>query len=497
MIQETKVRTGINDEAFLLLQEAAAIGLWEVEIGRHDVYWSSGTKNIHEVPESFTPHVEGALAFYKEGLHRDKISKDFHLAVTEGIKFDGEYIVKTATGVEKWVRSVGVPVFENGICVKIYGVFQDIDDRKKADILLRQNEQRFRQTFENAPNGIALVTIDGSWLQVNSRAATILGFDRNELQGVNFKQITHPNDLENDTELANDLLAGSKENYQIEKRYIHKQGHIVWCIVSVSLVRTDEGIPSYFIAQILDITSVKETNDKVVQLLKETESQNERLLNFKHIVSHNLRSHTSNLDMLLNFLKDDVPVVNDYEVFGLVNDAFSNLKETIVNLSEVSHFENRDLDDYEQVNLVSELNKTFLNISALADDVGAKIKMNIDSNIKVMVIKEYLRSTFLNLITNAIKYRNEDKKLLIEIDHERVQNYDILSFKDNGLGIDLELHGKRLFGMYKTFHRLEDSRGLGLFIVKNQLEAMGGKIEVESKLGEGSTFKVFLKNETN
>ena len=112
----------------------------------------------------------------------------------------------------------------------------------------------------------------------------------------------------------------------------------------------------------------------------------------------------------------------------------------------------------------------------------------------VNVVPSYLESILLNLMTNAIKYRSADRDPQIRLSAETEGDYTVLSVQDNGIGIDLDTHGKKLFGMYKTFHSNKDARGLGLFITKTQVEAMGGKIVVDSKPNEGSTFKIYFKN---
>ena len=106
-------------------------------------------------------------------------------------------------------------------------------------------------------------------------------------------------------------------------------------------------------------------------------------------------------------------------------------------------------------------------------------------------------SILLNLFTNAIKYQDQTRQLKLKISAKREDGYVVLNFKDNGLGIDMERHKDKIFGMYKTFHKHKDAKGIGLFITKNQVEAMEGKISLQSKVGKGSTFTVHLKEAKN
>jgi signal transduction histidine kinase len=108
------------------------------------------------------------------------------------------------------------------------------------------------------------------------------------------------------------------------------------------------------------------------------------------------------------------------------------------------------------------------------------------------VIPAYLDSILLNLITNAIKYRSPERQPVIELSTETEGEYLVLLVKDNGLGLDLQKFKDKLFGMYKTFHNNPNSRGIGLFITKNQIEAMNGKVEVESQVNVGTTFKIYF-----
>ena len=118
--------------------------------------------------------------------------------------------------------------------------------------------------------------------------------------------------------------------------------------------------------------------------------------------------------------------------------------------------------------------------------------IDVDKDLELKVIPAYWESVLLNLTSNALKYRSPERKARIRISNEREGNYQVLSVQDNGLGIDLTRYGDKIFGMYKTFHQNEDARGIGLFITKNQIEAMGGKIESQSEVGLGSQFKVYI-----
>jgi len=137
------------------------------------------------------------------------------------------------------------------------------------------------------------------------------------------------------------------------------------------------------------------------------------------------------------------------------------------------------------------------NVRAIAFEQNVHIENNVDKSLYVSGIEAYLESIIINFITNGIKYKSVKEGAYVKISSHTEKGYVVLKFEDNGLGMDLKLVKHKLFGMYKTFHTHKDSRGIGLFITKNQVEALGGKIEVESAVGIGTTFKVFLKHEEN
>ena len=168
-----------------------------------------------------------------------------------------------------------------------------------------KSEESFSEAFENSNVGMALVDIDGKWLKVNDTICNSLGYTKKEMVNLTFQDITHPEDLMKDVVLLNELLAGERENYQIEKRYFHKNGDLVYVIISVTSVVSIDGKLSHFISQIMDITSRKVVENKLKSMLDLISGQNDSLTNFAHIVSHNLRSHSTNLSMLTGFLKEE------------------------------------------------------------------------------------------------------------------------------------------------------------------------------------------------
>jgi two-component system cell cycle sensor histidine kinase/response regulator CckA len=147
----------------------------------------------------------------------------------------------------------------------VLGLVRDLTSQKSAENALHQSEERFRSAFTYAAIGMALVAPDGRWLQVNDALCDLVGYPAEQLVTQTFQDITHPDDLEADLELVRQMLAGEIRTYQLEKRYFHKLGHVVWILLSVSLVRAGDGSPLYFISQIQDITEQKSAREAVTK----------------------------------------------------------------------------------------------------------------------------------------------------------------------------------------------------------------------------------------
>ena len=241
-----------------------------------------------------------------------------------------------------------------------------------------------------------------------------------------------------------------------------------------------------------NVTSRIEKELELKRLLEVTSSQNSKLYNFTHIVSHNIRSHASNLSMVIDVIESTEDISEKLSYFDLFKEGTKKLSETIEYLNEIITIQQKTNIEKTKINLKHEIEKTKMALSLVIKESKITITDTIPDDLIVTAIPAYLDSILLNLFTNAIKYKSPERKPTLEISYEIIEDYVVLNFKDNGLGLDLKKNAHKLFGMYKTFHGNEDAKGIGLFITKNQLEAMNGKIEIESEVGQGSNFKIYL-----
>lgn len=241
-----------------------------------------------------------------------------------------------------------------------------------------------------------------------------------------------------------------------------------------------------------DITTQKKAELEQEQLVNITKRQNEQLKNFSGIVSHNLRSHASNLKGLLDMMVEDQPELAQNEMFSYLGEVSQNLSETISNLEEIAKITLESNNQLHRISLGVVVSKTINQVRILADQAGLEIINLVPQSVQIDAIPAYLDSIVLNFLTNAIKYRDPVRKSYVKLFSTVKGPYTVLHIEDNGLGIDLKRHGKNLFQLYKTFHRNQDSKGIGLFITRNQIESMGGYVDVRSKPGTGTTFAVYF-----
>lgn len=242
-----------------------------------------------------------------------------------------------------------------------------------------------------------------------------------------------------------------------------------------------------------DITEQIDSLRETKRLLEITTVQNSKLRSFAHIISHNIRNHSANLSGLVELLMETESQEEQGAFTQLIKASADNLEKTILDLNKIIAINQEAGVPREMRNLRSEIYKTIEIFSLKILKLNVEMKIEVNPHIQVRVVSSFLDSILLNLIDNAFKYRKEDRPLILEFTSDEDEDYVVLKISDNGVGVDLDQHGSKIFGLYKTFHGNKDARGMGLFIVKSQVEDMGGKIEVSSVVGEGTTFTVYFK----
>jgi len=734
-----------------LTNQVARVGGWEVDLINKRARWSKVIKQIYEVPDDYEPRFDiitgKGSGFIIHEASRKLIDGATNEAIKTGKSYNLEIKITTAKGKELWTRVIGHAEFESGVCKRLYGTFQDIDSQKRMREEFEIGEQQFRSAFENATIGMALVSLDGNWMKVNRVICDMLGYTRDELINLNFQQITHPNDLERDTGMVTKVLTGEINNYQIEKRYIHKNGNIVWALLSVSLVRDNNGLPLHFVSQIENVTQRRSAElklreseakyrkifenvqdvfyqtdingivteispsienysgykrdkiigshvenfyyypkdrEKLVEQLKaygkindfqvrlktssgeivytsinahlliddnghvygfegsmrdirerkkaedalkerdalltklseqipgviyqfqffpdgrscfpfassgaidlfgitpeemklDSESvfkrihqddfpafyrsvitsfnsltrwehefrlaipgkpvkwlqgssrpelqpdksviwhgyvtditekklreqelqnafdlvteQNNRLINFAYIISHNLRTHSGNFEILVKLLQEAESREEELLLLSHLEKVSDQLSETIMHLNEVVSIQTSISLERTKLNLFTYVEKAISQLKNNSSYRAALIVNKVAQGLEIKYNPAYIESILFNFLSNGIKYGDPDKQTIVVVSSYAEGGQQVLEIKDNGLGIDLEKNADQLFGMYKTFHEHSDGKGIGLFITKSQVEAMGGKIEVSSEVGQGTTFKIYL-----
>jgi signal transduction histidine kinase len=242
-----------------------------------------------------------------------------------------------------------------------------------------------------------------------------------------------------------------------------------------------------------DITERKRNEIALTRSFDLVSDQNKRLLNFSYIVSHNLRSHTSNIKSILGLLPYADSDTERNKMIELLSIASNSLNETIHNLNDVISVQANLNLVTEPIKLKEAIDKTTVVLGEQIALKKAEIRIQVDTQLTVNYNPAYLESILFNFISNAIKYSHPDRIPVITISCRYQDERWILEVADNGIGIDLQKNGDQLFGMYKTFNGNADARGIGLFISKNQIEAMGGSVEIESELNRGTTFRIYIK----
>ncbi|TRO64258.1 PAS domain S-box protein [Christiangramia sabulilitoris] len=429
-------------------------------------------------PEDRKPNIE-----LMEKLRNNEI-REYNLK-KRLVKKDGEII---------WIKlNVSALWSEGEKATSHIALVEDISARVRAKEEREANEKRFKSLVEHSSEVILIIDSEGRAKYATPSLERITGYKQLQIAENEIFSLVHPED-------AAGVIKKFKESRNnpgkavsgINTRIYSRSMEALWVEVTLTNLCHEESIGGY-VVNFRDVTAKREAELNLIKSYDFVMEQNKRLLNFAYIVSHNLRSHSSNFESILELYNTEDSEEERQTYISLLQNVSDNLNQSLHDLNEVVSI-NNNLDINVEMLSVSEYLKNTLDVLKLQiNNKEANIINRVPAEMRILFNSSYLESILLNFLTNALRYSAAGRKPEIELLGYQDYGRWVLEIRDNGIGIDLEQHGDKVFGLYKTFTDRKGSRGVGLFITKNQITAMGGTVSVESTPDVGTTFKVMFK----
>jgi PAS domain S-box-containing protein len=343
---------------------------------------------------------------------------------------------------------------------------------------------KYELFFELSPDLLCIAGYDGYFKKINPAVPMLLGYSLEELYARPINDFVYEEDKDITAQVRLELTK-AKPLRNFENRYQTKAGGIVWLSWTSLPVESDKLI--FAIAK--NITHIKKQEAERNALLADLTQINQELKQFTYTTSHDLRSPVNNLLSIFSLL--DVSQIHDQQTakfIEIMKLAGDQLRQTMDNYVDVLIEKHKVQANIEEIDLAENLQEVLESIGSLVQSSGATIHVDFSVMPVFKFNKVYLKSIFLNLITNAIKYARPDLLPEISIYSEQENGQNRLVVADNGQGFDMEKVKDRLFGLHQKFHDHADSKGIGLYLVHSHVTSLGGKISVESKPNEGAKF---------
>jgi len=378
-----------------------------------------------------------------------------------------------------------------------------MDKEKKEERLKAFEELKWKFALENS--NIGLWDWDNSdnqnYVFFSKESKQILGF-KTEIEGAKFGNTAqdwnnrvHPDDRVKYLQDYQNHADGLTPNYINEHRILCNDNSYKWILdIGKIIDRDSDGKPTRIIGTHTDITERVENEKKLTKSLNLITKQNKKLQNFAHIVTHNLKEHSGNFENLLELYREANTEEEKEEIISFLNLTSASLNQTITDLNKIVSIQSKKGITVEKIFISEYINKVSKVLDVVIKDNNAKINNYIDDNLFIFFNPAYIESIIQNLISNAIKYKHPDRDPVVNVTYSIVDDNIYLNVSDNGIGIDLNKFGDAIFGLYKTFHNNENAEGVGLYIVKSQVESFGGKIDVSSTPNAGTTFTITIPN---
>jgi PAS domain S-box-containing protein len=489
----------ISNERFEIVSKATSDTIWDWDIKTNRFIWNKGIQGVFGYKKE---DVGDNLQWWFDKIHPEdslKMSvKLYSYIAQKSDKWQDEYRFMAADGNYRYVFDRGFLVKdENDNVIRMIGAMQDVTKTKEEEqrlqllgTVITQNRDTVIITeLGNADNP------EDRIVYVNPAFETMTGYQQEEVIGKSASFFINRFKNKRDIKLISDALK-KKEDFKFETINKRKNNEEYWVNLSIIPITNKDNQHTHWISIQRDITEEKNKEKEREQLIKELTLNNSDLKQFSYITSHNLRAPLSNLTGLLTLLEDIT--IEDEELKEIISGferSTQQLNETVNDLVNVIIIKDKPSIEREPIAIRDVFENIFSQLNFLIQNLNPIIKLDVDKVTTLMVNKSYFESILLNLTTNALRYHDPSRQLKISVIAKTHDKEIQFIFKDNGLGIDLKRHREKVFGLYQRFHDNPDSKGLGLYLVKSQVESMGGTISIESEVGVGTTFTITFKND--
>ncbi|GAB3897133.1 hypothetical protein GCM10028803_15290 [Larkinella knui] len=474
--------------------EVARIGTWEVNFSQKTVHWSSVTKAIHEVAQDFVPDFDSAVSFFK-GKNYDQIMEAVDRSTREGIPYDIELQIVTAKGRTVWVRALGTPEYEDGKCWRLYGTFQDIDEKKKAEQALINEKLRLAAFVENAPAAVAMfdrdikyIAVSNRWMEEYQLSGSVLGVSHYDI---------FPNISDNWKAIHARCVQGAveKNNEDIWRPAgWDRDQYLRWEVRPWYQFDGSIGGIMMFTQDITEICLQRDELKKAKLLAEQaSRAKSEFLANMSHEIRTPLNGVIGFTDLVLKTSLN--PTQQQY--LSIVNQSANALLSIINDILDFSKIEAGKLElSIEKVDLYEMSSQVADIVTYQAQNKGLEVLLNLSVNLPrfVFIDSVRLKQVLVNLLGNAVKFTEKGEiELKITALNEPDHGYADFRFevRDTGIGIKPEMQ-ERIFDAFSqedpSTTKKYGGTGLGLTISNKLLGLMGCQLQLTSKPGEGSCF---------